>query len=214
MNNEQIQTRLFQRTGVIHEDMNALENLTYFRENKGYQSNRDLYRSWFQGYLSDRELALSSTNDFHKALPKLPVSLTLMPQRRMSHDDLYRISVKFVDVLNRVVYKNAYKRYDKKITTLFVIEGEKSLKSLHTHFAFSLPDNMNCKKFFNIIHRVVQMNDDFLFETEAQKKRNKKFPPLPLEERYHYKIDIADTEWLGYITKELNTKQLDRLYFQ
>jgi hypothetical protein len=213
MNYDQIQTRLFQRTGIIHEDMSALENFTFFRKNKGHKSNKDLYLSWFKGYLSERDLALSSVSDFRRALPRLPISLTLMPQRRMSHNDVCRISVNFVDVLNRLIYKNAYKRYDKKILTVFTIEGEKSLKPLHPHFAFSLPDNMNFKIFFNTIHRVIQMNDDFIFETEIQKNRNKTLPPLPIEERYHYKIDIADTEWLEYITKELDTKQLKRLYF-
>ncbi len=158
-------------------------------------------------------LAYSCTEQFQ-------FGLTLMPKKVFAEHDkdkkygrhirkteLETASNRFVDKLNSVVYKKAYARYDKKLAVVMTIEGERSDKDLHTHFALSKPSTMHSNEFSKRVREALELSGDFwIFDP------NYKFDVSKYNEKYRYKLDITDDGWLYYITKELDKHKLHNLY--
>ena len=73
----------------------------------------------------------------------------------------YANVINFANRINYKIYKNAYKRYGKKLDMVSVIEGgrkelrtrSKEDKKLHAHIAISLPTTMNFAEFKNAVHQ-------------------------------------------------------------
>lgn len=208
MNKQQIETRLFQKSAHIKEGLNSLENWNYFRKHGGVQSHKSLVQDWL-------------TNQENHVLD---IGLTLMPvkvlscgqrpndgdttkyRRHMNRDELYQAGTKFVEILNKLVYKNAYKRLGKRLFIVMVMEGEQSQKDLHLHFAMNKPEYLSHLQFGKIIKQAIEMSRDFCLETQRTKSTK------ATNDRYHYKADIVDRGWIGYITKELDVKHTHNLY--
>lgn len=146
--------------------------------------------------------------------------LTLMPKkvfagyfkgrkrdRHLYKQELETASNRFVEILNKLVYKKAYKRYDKRLGVVMTIEGEKSYKDLHTHFALTKPATMSCIEFARLVRKAIELSGDFcIFES------NYIFKPGKFNQQYRYKLDITDDGWLYYITKELDKHNIHNLY--
>ena len=162
----------------------------------------------------------------HGCETKFELCLTLMPKkvlykyvpgskavkdnkllRHLNRSELERASIRFIDILNRLVYKQLYKRFNKKLDVVMVIEGAKSAKDLHTHFALTKPKEIIWNEFARRVRKALEMSGDFeIFNPTYNFHKDRS------EEQYRYKLDIIDSDWLYYITKELEAKSVHNLY--
>jgi hypothetical protein len=88
------------------------------------------------------------------------------------------------------------------------IEGEKSFKDLHAHFALAKPEEMPVKRFVHLVHEALQISQDFVVENEARSMQRCD----DLCKRYRYKLDAVNSGWITYITKELDKRSMHTLY--
>ena len=206
MNRQDIDERLFQKFGHLRDGYNTLENWLHFRKYGGVKSQKAYLQEWL---VNQRET-------------ELDIGLTLMPvkvfgcgqrpqhtdtkqyRRHMNRDELYQAGMKFVEVLNKFAYKNAYKRFGKRLFIVMVMEGEQSQKDLHLHLAMNKPEHLTHIEFGKVIKQALEMSRDFYLQ--APKRTTSK------PNRYHYKAEIVDRGWVGYITKELDTRHTHNLY--
>ena len=170
MNTYQIKQQLFKKTGIIYDDRDSWAHYLKFG---GVKTVKDVFLDWMR---------TENENAFVIALTLMPKKIfykVASSRRKLKRNDVYRHPTKsellqrasrFVEILNRIVYKNAYKIHGKKLKTMMVVEGEKSLKDLHVHLAFCLPTNISAKEFLTRIHRAVEMSDDFLVKRSDGKK--------------------------------------------
>jgi hypothetical protein len=181
------------------------------KKGAGKLSNREIIANW---------LAHDCCADFN-------IGLTLMPEkllcrnlagvrnikgnkayRHLSKQELEQALIKFVDKLNRAVHKNAYKRYGKKLDLIMVIEGENNCRDLHAHFAIKKPSDMQVKEFAKRLRHALELSGDFAITNPNYDAENDSS-----DKKYRYKLDIIDRDWLYYITKELDKRHVDNLYF-
>jgi hypothetical protein len=144
-------------------------------------------RTWLQSMYKDFPLALTLT------LKQTIVEETLKGnvRRSITKADCERITQCFQQKLNFAVFGHAAKRHGKTLKYLPVVEGERSGKNLHLHFAIGgLPDHVRFNQFDSLV-------------CEAKKH-------VPHVDEQH-KVDIADSGWLEYITKETATKHSDNV---
>ncbi|PHY05419.1 MAG: hypothetical protein CK528_13630 [Alcaligenaceae bacterium] len=116
--------------------------------------------------------------------------------RHLNSSELVSASNRFVELLNRLTYKQAYKRYNKHLDIVMVTEGEQELIDLHTHFAIRKPETMSHKKFSKAVKQALELSDDFEitnpnYDAEAE----------ILVDKYRYKLDLIDEGWITYIKK-------------
>jgi hypothetical protein len=127
--------------------------------------------------------------------------------RHLNSTELVSASNRFVELLNRLTYKQAYKRYNKRLDIVMVTEGKQELIDLHTHFAIRKPEQMPIKQFVRAVHKAIELSGDFEitnpnYDADAQS----------LEDKYRYKLDLIDEGWLTYITKKIDGRDLKNLY--
>jgi hypothetical protein len=127
--------------------------------------------------------------------------------RHMNKAELERANTRLVHLLNKLVYKESYKRFKKRIDVAAVIEGEKELRDLHTHFALKMPTELATNEFARRVLKALQLSGEFEIVNngydECKHSDNKK---------NSYKLEIIDSGWLSYITKKLNGKDFESLY--
>ena len=156
----------------------------------------------------------------HDCKEQFQFGLTLMPKkvfsgyvkgkkydRHLYKQELEAASNGFVHKLNGLVYKKAYARYNKKLAVVMTIEGERSYKDLHAHFALSKPSAMNYMEFGKLVREAIERSGDFCTSDPNFKLDSSRF-----NEQYRYKLDITDDGWLYYITKELDKHNLHNLF--
>lgn len=127
--------------------------------------------------------------------------------RHLNLAELERANVRFVHMLNKVVYKESYKRFNKRLDVVLVIEGARELIDLHTHMAIKRPAYMQVNEFAKCVRKALQLSGDFMIENESYNADKH-----CADDKYRYKLDIIDSGWLSYITKKLNGKDFDNLY--
>jgi hypothetical protein len=209
MNKIDIDTRLFQKTAHIKEGLNQLENWRYFERYGGVKSHKSHLQEWL---ITQKEA-------------RLEIGLTLMPlkvlscgqrpdiddassyRRHMTKNELTQAGYKFAEILNKLSYRKAYERHNKCLFIVMVLEGEKSQKDLHLHFASNKPEHLSHFEFRKVVRRAIEMSRDFCLHNPKAKS------DAATNERYQYKADIIDSGWIGYITKELDSQQIHNLYF-
>ncbi len=146
--------------------------------------------------------------------------LTLMPKkvfagyfrgkkkyRHLYKQELETATFRFIHLLNQRVLKSSYIRYHNKLPVVMTIEGEKSYKDLHAHFALNKPSDWHCNKFARKVKEVIEYSNDFWVYDP-----NYIFDKRKFNEKYRYKLDITNDGWLYYITKELDKHNLHNLY--
>ena len=158
--------------------------------------------------------------------PRFDMGLTLMPKklaykqksaryglkntqisRHLNSSELVSVSNRFVQLLNQLTYKQAYKRFNKRLDIVMVAEGEQELIDVHAHFAIRKPEQMQVKQFAKVVYQAVQMSGDFEIRNP-----NYNADKHGLAEKYRYKLDLIDEGWITYITKKLDGKDFKNLY--
>ena len=145
-------------------------------------------RTWLSGMSKDFPLALTLT------LKQTIVETTDRGtyKRKLTRVDCEHIAKRFKQKLDREVFgKRKAGRVGYTLKYLPIIEGERSNKKLHLHFAIGgLPSTIKLNKFNELV-----TNAKLLVENiDAE-----------------HKVDITDSGWIEYITKEVGTKDTDNV---
>ncbi len=133
-----------------------------------------------------------------------PLALTLTVKQTMRHTnangefycrtsvaDCEAIAKRFMQKLNKGIYGNAATRHGKGLKCFAVVEGERSGKRLHLHFALGkLPSHVK----YNQIESYIVKAKSLVEGIDEQ-----------------HKLDIADSGWIEYVTKEVGTKDTDNV---
>lgn len=162
----------------------------------------------------------------HSCIINFNLGLTLMPKkvphkhvpgkskitmRHLNKHELERAGLRFVEILNKVVYRNAYLRHGRQLDVVMVMEGEKSYKDLHLHFALRKPDNMIWMEFARRTKLALKLSSEFMVRNDSYDNRyGEQYDGLIQE--FRYKLDVVDSGWLYYITKELGHRDTSNLY--
>jgi len=127
--------------------------------------------------------------------------------RHLNKSELEARTFRFVGILNKLILKSRHTRFNQRLPVVMTIEGERSLKDLHAHFALNKPNWMNQKEFSRVVSKAIKISNDFCIEDP-----NFKFEKNNLDEKYRYKLDLIDDEWMTYITKDLDKRNFHNLY--
>lgn len=196
----------------INKRMSKLQELQQRCQQKGYDrlSRRQVLADWL-GKGCEQRFDMGLTLMPKKVHHKLKSARYGMknPQvlRHLNSSELVSASNRFVELLNRLTYKQAYKRYNKRLDIVMVTEGEQELIDLHTHFAIRKPEQMPIKQFVRAVHQAIELSGDFEI-TNPNYDANAEI----LVDKYRYKLDLIDEGWLTYITKKLDGKDMKNLY--
>jgi hypothetical protein len=191
--------------------MSKLQKLQERCQQKGYNrlSRRQVLADWLGKGCEQRfdmGLTLMPKKVYFKHSPK-KLGEDKRIFRHLSYDELCIANSKFIELLNRLTFKQAYKRYNKRLDIVMVTEGEQELIDLHTHFAIRKPETMSHKEFSKAVKKALELSGDFEitnpnYDADAE----------ILVEKYRYKLDLIDEGWLTYITKKLDGKDMKNLY--
>jgi hypothetical protein len=145
-------------------------------------------RTWLSGMSKDFPLALTLT------LKQTIVETTDRGtyKRKLTRIDCERIAKRFTQKLNREVFgKRGADKFGHSLKYLPVVEGERSNKNLHLHFAIGgLPIHVKFNQFDRLVTNA-KLNVEHI---DAE-----------------HMVDIADSGWIEYITKEVGTKDTDNV---
>ena len=197
---------------VLNKHMSKLQELQDICQQKGYGklSSRQVLADW---------LGKGCEQRFDMGLTLMPKKVQYKqksvrygmknPQilRHLNSSELVSASNRFVELLNKIIYKQAHKRFGKRLEIVMVTEGEQELIDLHVHFAIRKPELMPIKKFVRSVHHAIELCGDFEIN-------NPKYDANAeiLVDKYRYKLDLIDEGWLTYITKKLDGKDMKNLY--
>jgi ribosomal protein L31E len=127
--------------------------------------------------------------------------------RQLNRTELERANVRLVHMLNKLVYKESYRRFNKRMDVAAVIEGEKELIDLHTHLALKRPAELATNEFARRVLKALQLSGDFeIFNNGYDERKHSD------DKKCSYKLEIVDSGWLSYITKKLNGRDFENLY--
>lgn len=144
-------------------------------------------RTWVCGMANDFPLALTLTLK-QTIVEETPKGTVI---RAITKQDCERITQRFQQKLNFAVFGHAAKRHGKTLKYLPVVEGERSGKNLHLHFAIgNLPKHVKLNQFDALVCQAKK----YVEHVDEQ-----------------HKVDIADRGWLEYITKETASKHSDNV---
>jgi len=111
--------------------------------------------------------------------------------KQIDKEDVKQIATHFTHKLNKQVFGSSAKRYGKGLKYLVVVEGERTHKNLHLHMAIGdLPTYVKWNEIDGLV-------------------RNAKLSVEGLDEQH--KVDIVDSGWIEYITKELGMRDTDNV---
>ncbi len=176
----------------------------------GYVSLKDVLVEWLSGGLEanfDFGLTLMPKKVFYKSVPRRKANGDTEIFRHLNRIELEDAGKRFMDLLNKLVYKQAYKRFNRRLDIVMIIEGANELIDLHTHFAVRKPTEMSIKDFVRLVRKALEMSGEFEIQNP-----NYKSDTDCLSDRFRYKLDLIDSEWLSYITKKLDRREFRNLY--
>lgn len=112
--------------------------------------------------------------------------------RQLTREDCEKIAKRFTQKLNREVFgKRGADKFGRTLKYLPVVEGERSRKNLHLHFAIGgLPSYVKYSQFADLVTSA-KLNVEHI-DTQ-------------------HKVDTTDSGWFEYITKEVGTKDTDNV---
>jgi hypothetical protein len=146
---------------------------------------------------------------FYKYVPKSRSSSDGKLYRHLTRSELERANIRLIHLINKLVLKNAYKQFNKKLVAVGSIEGDNSsCVDLHTHFILQKPDSYTNEQFYEKVVKAIELSGEF--ETINPNYRSDKDSE---DKMYRYKIEEITEGWSGYITKKIDKVELDRLYF-
>mgnify|MGYP000122491444 CR=1 FL=1 len=148
-------------------------------------------RAWLNGMAKDYPVALTLT--LNQAIRE--VTPRGIYYRQLTKEDCEKVAARFIQKLNEEIFgKNAVRRHNKGLNYIVTIEGERTEKRLHLHIAIG------------------GFARGFKFNQLGDKVRQAKAHVQNLAEQH--KLDICDSGWLEYITKELGHKDTDNVLWQ
>jgi hypothetical protein len=170
--------------------------LSDIRERVGYdpaqpQSVKDATRAMLCGRSAQYPYALTLT-----LKQTLAISTAVgVADRTLRRDDCVRIAKRFQQKLNRQVFgKRAAEMHGKSLRYLVVLEGERSNKHLHLHLAIGgMPRYVKP----SLVPAYVSAAKQLVTEIDTQ-----------------YKLDIADSGWLEYMSKEATRNNCDNVLWE
>lgn len=155
------------------------------------QTQKDATRCWFNSLSKNYTVGLTLTIK-QTRLVKTDKGVFV---RKADKDECKRIAKHFTQKLNQQVYGGLAKKYEsKRLKYLVVLEGERSSKNLHLHMAIG---NVPAFVKWNEINGLV----------EGAKARVD-----GLDEEH--KVDIIDSGWMEYLTKELGMEDTDNVLWE
>ena len=172
--------------------LNTAMYLYEIRKRTAYEPNaaptqKNAVRSWLTGLRSEYQFAVTLTLKQHIEL-KLEHGINY---KRLVREDCDRITKRFIQKLNRKVFGKAAERYGKTLRYLVVVEGERTVKQLHLHLAVGdLPKGYLPNQFATMVKNAA----DLVREIDAQ-----------------HDVQIMDSGWTDYITKELGRTDTDNV---
>jgi hypothetical protein len=176
--------------------INKCMNLAEIRQRTAYQPNAPLTqkaatRLWLAEMSKDYPLALTLTL-------KQTITdscLTGARKRAIKVVDCEYIAHRFQQKLNRAVFgQRAADKYGKSLKYIPVCEGERSSKRLHLHYAIGgLPSYVSLWDF----EQMVINAKIYVEHVDAE-----------------HKVDIADSGWMEYITKEVGRRDTDNVFWR
>ena len=174
------------------------------------KNNRQILLDWLVtvcGQSGDVGLTLMPSKVYCTHLSARRTGKAKKIMRHLTNDELVTASKRFVEILNRLTYKQAYKRNGKKLDVVMVVEGESELIDLHTHFAMRKPKEMASSEFARLVLQALDMSGGFEIQNP-----NYVEGVTAQEDRWRYKLELIDSGWLSYITKKLQGKSFSNLY--
>jgi hypothetical protein len=167
-------------------------DLYEIRKRTAYEPNaaptqKHAVRSWLTSLRSEYQFAVTLTIKPYIEL-KLEHGINY---KRLVRGDCDRIAQRFIQKLNRQVFGKAAERYGKTLRYLVVVEGERTAKQLHLHLAVGgLPKHYLAKQFVTMVKNAAAL----VRELDTQ-----------------HDVQIMDSGWTDYITKELGHSDTDNV---
>ena len=153
-------------------------------------SQKDSVRNWLNSLGSGYQFAVTLTI-------KRSVKVTTnrgVHIRRITRKDCDAIASRFIKKLNRQAFGNAAERYDKGLKFIPVVEGERSGKNLHFHLAVGgLPSSYMPSQFREMVQNALYRVNE-------------------LDQQHD--VQIMDSGWLDYFTKEIGRHDTDNVLWQ
>lgn len=144
-------------------------------------------RSWLTSLRSEYQFAVTLTIKQYSEL-KLEYGINY---KRLVREDCDRIAKRFIQKLNRQAFGKAAERNGKSLRYLVVVEGERTAKHLHLHLAVGgLPKTYLPNQFPIMVKNAM----DLVRELDTQ-----------------HDVQIMDSGWTDYITKELGRTDTDNV---
>lgn len=114
--------------------------------------------------------------------------------QRLKRSDVDRIAERFTRKLNEQVFGHSAKRHKRKLLYIPVVEGVNNGKNLHLHIAVGhYPKDRLPMQFALLVQNAINL----VAELDEQ-----------------HKVDVMDSGWIDYITKELNARNTDNVLWQ
>ena len=173
--------------------INKSMNLYEIRRRMAYDPNakptqKAAVRTWLGGTTKDYPLALTLT------LKQIIVEKTVRGtyKRKLTRIDCEQLARRFIQKLNRQVFgKRAADKFGLGLKYLAVVEGQRSGKNLHLHFAVGgLPGHVRFNQFEALVRKAKSAVENIDAEHE---------------------VELADSGWMEYITKEIGAKDTDNV---
>ncbi len=170
-------------------------SLREIRKRTGYEENavvtqKSATRTWLTGLRTQFQFAVTLSIK-QTTVVKTDRGIHVRKIRRVDCD---AIAKRFTQKLNRQAFGNAAERYNKSLRYLAVVEGERTGKNLHLHFAVgNFPSSYLPNQFSTMVKNAVDLVDEL--DT-------------------HHDVQVMDSGWTDYITKELGRKDTDNVLWQ
>jgi len=111
--------------------------------------------------------------------------------KKIDKNEIRRVATHFTHKLNKQYFGCRAKKYGEGLKYLIVVEGERTHKHLHLHMA------------------VGGFANDIKWNEVEDKVRKAKLSVEALDEQH--KVDIVDSGWMEYLTKELGMNDTDNV---
>lgn len=154
---------------------------------KAAPTQKTAVRSWLTSLRSEYQFAVTLTIKQNTTV-KTPHGVHV---RKLKREDCDAIAHRFTQKLNRQAFGKAADRYSKGLRYFAVVEGERTGKNLHLHLAVgNLPSGYMPHQFQVMVANAVNL----VRELDTQ-----------------HDVQIMDSGWTDYITKELGRLDSDNV---
>jgi hypothetical protein len=150
-------------------------------------TQKNAVRSWLTTLRGEYQFAVTLTLKQHTELKHDHG----VQYKRLVREDCDRVAKRFIQKLNRQAFGKAAERHSKSLRYLVVVEGERTDKQLHLHLAVGgFPKHYLPNQFSTMVTNAVNL----VRELDAQ-----------------HDVQIMDSGWTDYITKELGRRDSDNV---